>query len=87
MLGVYQCISRDMCTLEDEQPALYAEFVKKTVGQKSRRSFSKLALDQMHEQFIAVLKGDGGIIGITDYVHALGRLLVSGPEFSRMIQE
>lgn len=86
-----RCLSvhlRDMCTLEDEQPGLYAEFVKGNfVGQKSKKSFSKLALDQMHEQLIAVLKGDGGIIGITENAHALRRLLVSGPEFSRMIQE
>ena len=57
------------------------------MGQKSKKSFSKLGLDQMHEQLIAVLKGDGGIIGVTENANALRRLLVSGPEFSRMIQE
>ena len=41
----------------------------------------------MHEQLIAVLKGDSGIIGITENANALRRLLVSGPGFSRMIQE
>ena len=55
--------------------------------QKSKKSLSKLRLGQMHEQLIAVLKGDGGIIGVTKNANTLQRLLVSGPEFSRMIQE
>ena len=58
-----RCLSvhfRDMCTLEERQPGLYAEFMHgKFVGQKSKKSFSKLELDQMHEQLIAVLKGNG----------------------------
>ena len=63
-----------------------AEFNKGNfVGQKSEQSFSKLVLDQMHKQSAAVLKGVGGIIGVTENDNALRRLPVSGPEFSRRI--
>ena len=48
-------------------------------NQKRNKLFSKLGLDQMHEQLIAVLKGDGGIIDVTENANALRRLLVSGP--------
>ena len=86
-----RCLSihlRDMCTLEEQHPGVYAEFLQGNfVGQKTKKAFSKLALDQMHEQLIATLKGDGGVIGVTENANALRRQLVSGPEQSRLIQE
>ena len=46
--------------------------------QISRRKFSSLAHD--HEQLNAIVKGDGGIIGITENEAALTRWAVSGPK-------
>lgn len=43
--------------------------------------------DHVHEQLNAVLKGDGGIIGITENDAALKRWMISGPEMARIIQE
>ena len=86
-----RCLSvhlRDMGTLDETHPALYAEFCKGPfVGQKSKKAFSMLALDQMHEQLIATLKADGGIIGVTENANAMRRHLVAGPELSRIIEE
>jgi hypothetical protein len=57
------------------------------VLQKTGRPFSKLALDHAHEQINAIVKGDGGAVGLTDNPAALRRWMVSGPEVARVIQE
>ena len=41
-----------------------------------------MAIDQAHEQANAIIKGDGGAIGITEDESALRRWMVSGPEVS-----
>ena len=54
---------RDMATLEEKHPALYVEFKNGNfMGQKSRRAFSKIPHDQMHEQLIDWLKNHAGVI-------------------------
>ena len=55
------------------------------VVHKSRRDFSALAIDQAHEQNNAVIKGDGGAIGLTEDPGALRRWMVAGPEVSRLV--
>ena len=53
---------RDMNTLEELHPGLYVAFKEgHFVGQKSDRRFSKIALDQMNEQLIDVLKNSGSL--------------------------
>ena len=53
---------RDMNTLEELHPGLYVAFKEgHFVGQKSQRRFSKIALDQMNEQLIDVLKNSGSL--------------------------
>ena len=47
---------------------------------KIRRKFSSLAHDQVHEQLNAIVKGDGGIICITENEAAVTRWAVSGPK-------
>ena len=42
--------------------------------------FSTMAIDQAHEQNNAVIKGDGGAIGLTEDQTALRRWAVAGPE-------
>lgn len=44
-----------------------------------------MALDQAHEQANAIIKGDGGAIGLTEDQSALRRLMVAGPEVSRLV--
>ena len=69
---------RDMLTLESRHPALYPEFKKGNfVVHKTNHNFSALALDQAHEQANAIIKGDGGSIGLTEKPSALRRWMVS----------
>ena len=44
-----------------------------------------MAINQAHEQQNAVIKGDGGAIGLTEDPVALRRWMVAGPEVSRLI--
>lgn len=72
---------RDMLSLEEKHPAIATEFSNgKFVVHKSGRDFSALAIDQAHEQANAIIKGDGGAIGITEDESALRRWMLSGPE-------
>ena len=52
---------------------------------KSTRPFSAIAIDHAHEQNNAVVKGDGGAIGLTQNPRALLRWMVAGPEIARTI--
>lgn len=57
------------------------------VVHKTCRAFSCIALDHAHEQVNAIVKGEGGAVGLTENSAALRRWLVSGPELSRLVQE
>ena len=46
-----------------------------------------MAIDQAHEQSNAVVKGDGGAIGLTEDSAALRRWMIAGPEISRLVGE
>ncbi len=70
-LSVHLC---DMSSLHVTHPTVYKEFLDgKFVGHKSRKSFSGLATDQIHEQNNAKVKGNGGAIGLFDTPNALRR--------------
>ena len=43
-----------------------------------------LSLDQAHEQLNANVKGDGGVIGLTQNDTALHRWIVAGPDVARL---
>lgn len=76
---------KDMLCLEQKHPAIATEFHNgKFVVHKSVRKFSALAIDQAHEQANAIIKGDGGAIGITEDPSALRRWMVAGPEVSHL---
>ena len=49
--------------------------------------FLATAIDQAHEHANAVIKSDGGAIGITEDASALRRWMVAGPEVSRLVVE
>ena len=79
---------RDMCELPLKHPAVYAEFHNGSfVVHKTKRLFSSIALDHAHEQVNAVVKGEGGAVGLTENPAALRRWMVAGPELARMVEE
>ena len=55
--------------------------------QKSLKQFSKIALDQAHEQLNCKVKGDGGAIGLFDSEEALKRWMVAGPIVLKVVEE
>ncbi len=78
----------DMISLEQSHPSIYAEFAKRNfIVKKSKRSFSAISIDQAHEQNNAIVKGDGGAIGLTENSTALHRWMVSDLEMARLIGE
>ena len=77
---------RDICELSDKHPTVHEKFLSGSfVVHKTRRVFPAIALDQEHEQENALIKGDGGAIGLTDNAAALRRWMVAGPEIARII--
>jgi len=52
------------------------------VVRKTGRVFSIIAIDQAHEQNNALIKGDGGAIGLTNNLSALQCWMIVGPEVS-----
>jgi len=73
-----------MYNLEMTHPVIAVEFNKGnfTVN-KSGRLFSSIALDHGHEQNNAAVKGDGGVVGLTQNFEALRRWMGAGPELVR----
>ena len=80
---------RDMVTLEKKHPQVAQEFQNGNffVVHKSSRQFSAMAIDQAHEQANAVIKGDGGAIGVTEDPSALRRWMIAGPEVSHLVAQ
>jgi hypothetical protein len=79
---------RDMLALKDSHPDVHTEFMNgKFTVCKSGHKFSSISIDQCHEQINGLVKGDGGIIGITENDAALNRWSIAGPEVLRMLNE
>lgn len=79
---------RDMMTLEKKHPEVAQEFQNgKFIVHKTSRQFSGMAIDQAHEQANAVVKGDGGAIGLTENAQALRRWMIAGPEVSQFVAQ
>ena len=57
------------------------------VIQKSTNVFSTMAMGQTHEQMNDLIKGDGGVNGITDNSSALIKWITAGQEISRIVDE
>ena len=77
-----------MSTLGEKHPQLAHAFQREAfVVHKSSRNFSAIAIDQAHEQANAVIKADGGAIGVTKDPSALRRWLIAGPEVSQLVAQ
>ena len=78
---------RDMM-LQDKHPDVYAAFCEgKFTVNKTCRPFSRMTLDESHEQNNASVKGGGGAVGLTEKPAALLRWMVAGPELARVVGE
>ncbi len=72
--------------IEEKHPEVARQFHSGNfVVHKTKRDFSAIAIDQAHEQSNAVIKGDGGAVGLTEDQSALRRWMVAGPEVSRLV--
>ena len=54
---------------------------------RTANAFPSIPLDQAHEQNNEFIKGEGGVIGITENPNALLRWMVAGPDLARMVAE
>ena len=79
---------RDMCSLDQKVPHVASEFKKGlfTVN-KSPKRVSSIAIDQAHEQNNAMVKGEGGAVGLMENPNAFRRWMLSGPEMARLVNE
>ena len=78
----------DMQVLSSKHPDVYKHFSDGAfVVHKTNRAFSSIALDHAHEQVNALVKGQGGAVGLTENPAALRRWMVAGPELSRNVEE
>ena len=80
----------DLYTLESKFPDVYQHFLSGNFSfQKTNREFSRMGLDQVHEQNNKVIKGAGGASNLLnkDNDSALLRWEVCNPEIARMILE
>jgi len=79
---------RDMVTLRERQPGIFAAFCKGQFAfSRTGRPFSRMPLDESHEQNNKCVKGDGGAIGLTESPSALLRWIVAGSEMARVVGE
>ena len=76
-----------MCTLHQTAPEVACKFNEGffTVSKSSNR-FSAIVIDQAHEQN-AIVKGEGGAVGLTESPSALRRWMVSGPKIALVVNE
>ena len=80
----------DLISLPITYPDVYQEMLKGSFSfSKSTRPFSKMALDQVHEQNNKIIKGQGGVSGTLNFddESALIRWETYGPEVARIVSE
>ncbi len=71
---------RNMASLSQAHPAIYQQLQSGAfVAMKTQRAFSGIALDHAHEQANALVKGEGGAVGLTGNPNALRRWMLGGP--------
>lgn len=78
---------RDLCKITRTLPAaVHQAFCRGAfVVRKTQGPLSAIALDQSHEQCNAMVKGDGGAVGLTANPVALTRWMTAGPEIAHLL--
>ena len=78
----------DMMTLPKLHPIVYKQCLKGYFAvKKSMHAFSRIAIDEAHEQNNDVVKNDSGAVRLNKNTSALQRWMVSGPEMVRLIND
>ena len=78
---------RDMRSVDQMAPDVASEFKKRLFTViKTPKRFSAIAIDQAHEQNNAMVKGDGGAVGLKENPNALLRWMFSGREVARLVK-
>ena len=57
------------------------------MDRKPTRCFSRIPIDQAHEQDNTMVKGGGGAVGLTENSSALSQWMLSGPEVAKLVNE
>ena len=73
-----------MFLLDTKHPGIAERFRE---GSKTHNNFSSIAIDHSHEQNNKCVKGDGGVILLTENSAQLLRWMVSGPKIARLVNE
>ena len=78
---------QDLLTLPTSLPELLKQFqAGKFTVTKTSNPFSAMSIDQAHEQTNKIIKGDGGLFGVTDQSISTQRWLLAAPEIASFIQ-
>ena len=73
----------DLAALEETYRDVFHHFSSGAyVARKTKRMFSAIALNQAHEQCNALVKGAGGVVGLTNNPSALTQRMIPGSEIS-----
>ena len=73
---------RDLNLLTDKE---FEILHKHWIIQKSSHRFFNLPIDQIHEQENCKVKGNGGIIALTENPESLQKWMICDPEVSRIV--
>jgi hypothetical protein len=77
-----------MHALSEMHPAIASEFFSgKFTVNKTMQTFSAIALYQAHEQLSAIVKSNGGAIGLAENPAALLRWIVTGFDVAHLISQ
>ena len=77
-----------MRSLNETHSNIFAEFISGNfTASKCHKNFSSISIDHAHEQLNALIKGDGGAVGLTESDAALARWVIAGPEILRILQD
>lgn len=70
------CHVRDLEELQTKAPSVHEHFCNGGfVVRKTKNRFSAIAIDQAHEQSNALIKGNGGAVGLLQEMQKLIRLI------------
>ena len=77
-----------MVMLQAKCPDVYREFQRGAfTAKKTKRPFSAISLDETHKQVNALVKGDGGAVGLTENPAALRRWMIAGLGIAKLVEE
>ena len=77
-----------MSSLQERCQDVFREFKRGAfTANKTGHTFSAISLDQAHEQINALVKGNGGAVGLTENPGELRRWMDAGPKIARQVDE